>query len=166
MTSIAALQTAVTAATFAAVFVALYVAHGVGDHWVQTHHQACSKDGPGWAGRLACARHVLTLTLTKAVALAAVVFLLDLPASVAGLLLGLGLDAATHYWADRRTTLKRLADRVGKAEFYNLGTPAHPDHPTTANGQYAPTLGTGAYALDQSWHLLWLGIAALLIATV
>jgi len=27
-----------------------------------------------------------------------------------------------------------------------------------------PTLGTGAYALDQSFHIFWLIIAALLIA--
>ncbi|MEU3986362.1 transcriptional regulator, partial [Streptomyces sp. NPDC026672] len=28
------------AAVFAAVFVALFIAHSVGDHWVQTSHQA------------------------------------------------------------------------------------------------------------------------------
>lgn len=76
------------------------------------------------------------------------------------------IDAATHYWADRRTTLKRLADRCGKAEFYSLGTPTHAGHPVTAKGEYAPTLGTGAYALEQSWHILWLFVAALLIAAV
>jgi hypothetical protein len=31
-----------SAAVFAAVFVALYVGHTVGDHWIQTHHQACT----------------------------------------------------------------------------------------------------------------------------
>ncbi|MFI0925129.1 transcriptional regulator [Streptomyces sp. NPDC021012] len=166
MNSIAALQSAITAATFAAVFVALYVAHSVGDHWVQSSCQAATKGQPGWTGRFACGRHVLGLTLTKLVVLLPVALVLDLPLTVLGTILGLGLDAVSHYWADRRTTLKRLADRVGKAEFYSLGTPAHPGHPTTANGEYAPTLGTGAYALDQSWHLLWLGVAALLIATV
>lgn len=154
------------AATFAAVFIALYIAHSVGDHWVQSSCQAATKGAPGWTGRAACARHILGLTATKAVVLAPVALLLDLPLTVAGLALGLGLDAASHYWADRRTTLAKLARTCGKAEFYSLGTPSHPAHPVTAEGTYAPTLGTGAYALDQSWHILWLGIAALLIATV
>ncbi|MEU3522012.1 transcriptional regulator [Streptomyces sp. NPDC006654] len=154
------------AATFAAVFVALYVAHTVGDHWVQSSCQAAAKGGPGWTGRLACGRHVLGLTLTKAVLLVPVVLVLGLPVTALGLVLGLGLDAASHYWADRRTTLARLARTCGKAEFYSLGTPAHPAHPVTAEGTPAATLGTGAYALDQSWHMLWLGVAALIIAAV
>ena len=155
-----------SAAVFAATFAALYVAHSVGDHWVQSSCQAATKGQPGWTGRLACGRHVLGLTLTKLVVLVPVVLVLGLPVTALGLVLGLGADAVSHYWADRRTTLKRLADRCGKAEFYALGTPAHPGHPTTAKGEYAPTLGTGAYALDQSWHMLWLLIAALLIASV
>jgi hypothetical protein len=154
------------AALFAAVFIALYVAHSVGDHWVQSSCQAATKGQPGWTGRLACGRHVLGLTLTKAVVLVPVVLVLDLSVTALGVALGLGLDAASHYWADRRTTLKRLADRCRKAEFYSLGTPTHPGHPTTAKGEYAPTLGTGAYALDQAFHHFWLLVGALLIATV
>ncbi|WP_329449415.1 transcriptional regulator (plasmid) [Streptomyces sp. NBC_01426] len=157
---------ATAAVVFATVFIALYVAHSVGDHWVQSSCQAATKGRPGWVGRAACTRHVLSLTLTKAVMLAPVVFLLDLPVTATGLLIGLGLDAGSHWWADRRTTLARLAQACGKAEFYSLGTPTHPAHPVTAEGAYAPTLGTGAYSLDQSWHILWLGIAALLIATI
>ncbi|OEV11336.1 transcriptional regulator [Streptomyces nanshensis] len=151
---------------FAAVFVTLFIGHSVGDHWVQSSCQAARKGGSGWSGRLACARHVAGLTVTKVLVLAAVVFTLDLPVTAAGLALGFGLDAASHYWADRRTTLARLATLVRKDEFYSLGTPAHPAAPATADGSYAPTLGTGAYALDQSWHILWLGIAALIIAAL
>ncbi|MEV6535930.1 transcriptional regulator [Streptomyces sp. NPDC051639] len=154
------------AAVFAAVFVALYVAHSVGDHWVQTSHQAAEKGRPGWVGRLADARHVLGLTITKGIALAAVVLVLDIPVTVTGLVAGLGVDAVTHWWADRRTTLAWLAKVTGKTEFLSLGTPAHPAHPVTADGRYAPTLGTGAYALDQSFHHLFLGIAALFIAAL
>ncbi|MCX4664915.1 DUF3307 domain-containing protein [Streptomyces uncialis] len=154
------------AATFAAVFIALYVAHSVGDHWVQTSHQAAHKGAAGWVGRLADARHVATLTATKSIVLAPVVWLLDLDLSVLGLLLGFGVDAVTHWWADRRTTLARLAELTGKAEFYALGTPAHPAHPVTAQRGPAAHLGTGAYALDQSWHHAWLLVAALLITTV
>jgi hypothetical protein len=155
-----------TAATFAATFVALYVAHEVGDHWVQTHHQACTKGGPGWAGRLACGRHVATLTLTKGVVLVPVALVLGLQVTVLGVLLGLGVDAVSHYWADRRSTLARLAKVCRKTEFHDLGTPDHPKHPVTATGAPAATFGTGAYALDQSWHMLWLLVAALLIAAV
>ncbi|MFF4856584.1 transcriptional regulator [Streptomyces rubiginosohelvolus] len=153
-------------ATFAAVFVALYVAHSVGDHWVQTSHQSATKGKPGWAGRLADARHVASLTATKLAVLLPVAGLLGLNLSLLGLVLGLGLDAVTHWWADRRTTLARLAKALGQSEFYALGTPAHPLAPVTAEGKPAAHLGTGAYALDQSFHHLWLLVASLIIATV
>lgn len=161
------------AAVFAAVFIALYVAHSVGDHWVQSSHQAAHKGEndrtPGQssrAGRIACTMHVLGLTITKGIALAAVVLVLDLPVTVTGVAAGLGIDAATHWWADRRSTLVWLAKVTGKAEFLSLGTPAHAAHPVNTEGGYAPTLGTGAYALDQSFHHLFLGVAALLIAAL
>lgn len=152
-------MTAVNAATFAAVFVALYVAHSVGDHWMQTSHQSAHKGRPGWVGRLADARHVATLTLTKVAVLLPVVWLLDLRLSVLGMVAGLGIDAVTHWWADRRTTLAWLAKVTGKGEFYRLGAPR-------AGMGDNPSLGTGAYALDQSFHHLWLLVAALVIATV
>ncbi|MGI5397935.1 transcriptional regulator [Streptomyces sp. CA-135486] len=147
------------AAVFAAVFVALYVAHSVGDHWVQTSHQSAHKGRPGWVGRLADARHVATLTATKVAVLLPVAWLLDLRLSVLGIVAGLGIDAVTHWWADRRTTLAWLAKVTGKGEFYRLGAlrAGHDDN---------PHIGTGAYALDQSFHHLWLLVAALVIATV
>ncbi|WP_330265374.1 transcriptional regulator [Streptomyces griseorubiginosus] len=147
------------AATFAAVFVALYVAHSVGDHWVQTSHQSAQKGRPGWVGRLADARHVATLTATKLVILLPVVWLLDLRLSVSGIVAGFGIDAITHWWADRRSTLAWLARVTGKGEFYRLGAPR-------AGRDDNPHIGTGAYALDQSFHHLWLLVAALVIATV
>lgn len=149
----------IAAATFAAVFIALYVAHQVGDHWVQTHHQALTKGQPGWAGRRACAAHVATLTLTKAAAVTLAAAVLGLHLAVAAVAAGLALDAATHYWADRRTTLAGLAGLLGKGEFYRLGAP-RPGHDD------GPHLGTGAYALDQSWHIGWLFIAALVITAL
>ncbi|MEU5543567.1 transcriptional regulator [Streptomyces sioyaensis] len=154
------------ATAFAAVFIALFVAHSVGDHWVQTSHQSATKGRPGWTGRLAGARHVATLTATKLALLLPVAALLGLRLSVLGLVTGLAVDAMTHWWADRRSTLAWLAKVTGKTEFYNLGTAAHTAHPVTADGKPAAHLGTGAYALDQSFHHLWLLIAALIIATV
>ncbi|MFB6942304.1 transcriptional regulator [Streptomyces sp. NPDC060286] len=147
------------AATFAAVFVALYVGHSVGDHWVQTSCQSGNKGKPGWTGRLADARHVASLTATKLALLVPVAALLGLDLSLLGLVAGLGVDAVTHWWADRRSTLAWLAKVTGKAEFYRLGAPrtGHDDN---------PHIGTGAYALDQSFHHLWLLIASVLVATV
>ncbi|MEV5483788.1 MULTISPECIES: transcriptional regulator [Streptomyces] len=116
--------------------------------------------------RIAGIRHVATLTATKLALLALVAALLGLSLSVVGLVVGMGMDALTHWWADRRSTLAWLAKVTGKAEFYSLGTGAHPAHPVTATGGPAAHLGTGAYALDQSFHHLWLLVAALIIATV
>lgn len=144
------------ASAFATVFVALYVAHSVGDHWVQTSAQSAAKGCPGWPGRLADARHVASLTVTKLVVLLPVVWLLDVHLSVPGLLLGLGVDAVTHWWADRRSTLARLAEALGLGGFYRLGAP----RPGCDDN---PSLGSGAYALDQSFHHLWLLVAALIV---
>ncbi|SPT59252.1 DUF3307 domain-containing protein [Actinomadura madurae] len=141
---------------FPAVFAALYAAHEVGDHWLQTHGQACGKGAPGWPGRILCARHVATLTAVKAVAVTVVALVLALPVNPYAVAAALAVDAVSHYWADRRSTLLALADRLGrrlvpgKGEFARLG-----------DGAAAPT-GTGAYALDQSWHIGWLLAAALL----
>lgn len=140
------------AAVFAAVLAALYVAHHVGDHWIQTHHQACGKGAPTWAGRMLCARHVATLTFTKVVVLLVTVAVTHLALSPVAVVAALALDAATHYVIDRRTPLARLAQLLGKKGFHDLG-----------DGMAAPT-GTGAYALDQSLHLLFLWVAALIIA--
>ncbi|WP_433516488.1 transcriptional regulator [Nonomuraea sp. CA-143628] len=147
--------------SFPAVFCALYAAHQVGDHWMQTHEQACGKGDPSPQGRFACFMHVLSLTVTKMGALLGLQFVTGLPFNNWTLMAGLLLDAATHYWADRSAyhkdrqvtvTLQRLANRLHKGDFYELGERA-----------IAPT-GTGAYALDQSWHVGWLFITSLIIA--
>ncbi|QXJ22524.1 DUF3307 domain-containing protein [Actinomadura graeca] len=139
-------------AVFSAGFVALYAAHAVGDHWVQRACEAAGKGAASWRGRWLCVRHVVSLTVLKAAAvtLAAVVLGLAVDPLAAGL--ALVVDAASHYWADRRSTLLALARRVGKGEFAALG-----------DGAAAPA-GTGAYALDQSWHIGWLFVAALILA--
>jgi hypothetical protein len=144
-------------AAVAAVFVALYSAHMIGDHWVQTHHQAQCKAVAGWAGRWADTKHVATLTGTKLVALTALFLTTGLRPPLWHLAAALMVDALSHWWADRRTTLAALAELVDKTQFYTLGTPraGHDDN---------PSIGTGAYALDQSWHIGWLFIAALIAA--
>jgi hypothetical protein len=175
------------AVTFAVLLPALLVAHNVADHWVQTGHQAATKGLPGWPGRWACAKHVATYTAVTAATVAVLWASFHLNISVWGFLAGQLVSAATHYWADRRTTLRWLADllehRMGKGWFYRLGQPRevtawtepingeehvvmleiHGDDPP---GWDNPSLGTGAYALDQAWHGGWLGVAAFVTALV
>lgn len=138
-----------TAVIFAAVLGALWVAHSVGDHWVQTHEQALEKGLPGWPGRVRCIQHVASLACTKLVALAVVVVVTGLELHVGAVAAGLLVDGISHYLIDRRTLLAELAERIGKADFYRMG---------------AGHLGSGAYALDQSSHHLFLFAAALIIA--
>ncbi|MFC4910919.1 transcriptional regulator [Actinomadura gamaensis] len=151
------------AVVFACVFIALYAAHELGDYWLQTHGQACGKGAAGRAGRLACARHVATLTAAKAVFVTVTGLALHLPLSLGWTAGALAADAVSHYWADRRTTLAWLAALLGrtlvpgKGEFVTLGAP-RPGHDDN------PTLGTGAAALDQSFHKVALFAAALLAA--
>jgi hypothetical protein len=146
-----------TAATFAAVFVALFVAHQVADHWIQTQHQADCKGRPGWPGRIACAAHVASYTATAVAALNAIHFGLALPLNPWQVAAGLAVSAVTHYIADRRAPLRRLAELTGAGRFYALGIPR-------AGRDDNPSLGTGSYALDQSFHYLFLFVAALVIA--
>ncbi|MGX4737160.1 transcriptional regulator [Kitasatospora griseola] len=159
------------ATRFAAAYALLRAAADVADHWVQTSHQAGTKgqhdhhEGQSSAaGRRACAAHVATYTATQAAALLVgshVVGMRLRPGRVAA---ALAVSAVSHYVADRREPLRRLADATGQGDFYALGTPAHPKRPTTADGTYAPVLGTGAYALDQAWHHAWETVAALIVS--
>jgi hypothetical protein len=137
-------MTTATPGALAAVFAALYAAHQVADHWIQTQHQADVKGQPGWAGRIGCAAHVLTYTLTALVAVLAVAWRTDLTLPPLPVATGLTVSALTHYLADRRTPLRWMADRLGK-------DPAWLER------------GGGLYALDQSWHIGWLFVAALII---
>jgi len=135
------------AGTFAAVFVALYAAHMVGDHWVQREKEALGKGGPGATGRYLAVRHVASLTLVKVVFLAAVWLVFAVSLHPVALVAGVTVDALSHVWADRRHTLARLARRVGKGGWW--------DHDPQA-----------PYLLDQSWHIGWLFVAAVIVAGV
>jgi len=146
-----------SAAAFAAYFAALFAAHQVADHWIQTEHQAAVKGQSGWVGRLACGAHVLTYTLTAVAAIGAMAVVCDLDPSLWRIAAGLAVSAVTHYIADRRTPLRKLAAAAGHTSFFALGAP----RPGRDDN---PSLGTGAYALDQSYHVGWLFAAALIIA--
>jgi hypothetical protein len=136
------------AAVFGAVFAAYFAGHQVADFWVQTSHQALCKGLPGREGRRACAAHVAVYTAVLAVFLAAAAGLLGLPASPGRAAAGLAAVAVTHYLADRRRPLERLARLAGKDEFWDLGD----------------GLSSGAAAMDQSFHVAVLFAAALITA--
>jgi len=119
-------------------YAALYVSHQLADHWVQTSCQAVGKGAEGWPGRIACAKHVAGHMVTSVVCLT-MLNLIGVHISPGAMAAGLAVVAVTHYWADRRAPLKKLATRLGKKRFYELGDPTQ-------------SLGTGAYALDQSFH--------------
>lgn len=147
------------AVTFAVVLPALLVAHNVADHWVQTNHQAITKGRSGHVGRTACAAHVASYTAVTAVVVGLLWLVFGLDVSPLGFVAGQIVSAVTHYWADRGALVAWLARQIRKTPFYVLGAPR-------ADRDDNPSLGTGAYALDQSWHWLWLFVAALLTATV
>jgi hypothetical protein len=167
---------------FAGIFIAFYIAHGIADHWLQTGYQAANKGRKDRTGVWACARHVASYT---ACTLALVLFVagtFELRLSWLGLIAGQVISAATHYWADRRFTLAELCETLGKGEFYRLGAPRevlamHDEtggavtlyEPCPSRAQVGwdnPSLGTGAYALDQWWHLGWLFVAAIVTVTL
>lgn len=136
------------AAVFAAVAIALGAGHHVGDYWMQTNAQARDKPLPNWRGRCACATHVATYTLTLAACVAVAGWWLALPLRPWWVACGLSVSAVTHYVADRRVPIRRLAAIIpGKLGFLESG-----------NG-----LASGAAYLDQSWHWFWLFISALVI---
>lgn len=137
----------------AAVFVAFYAAHQVADHWVQSSHQAARKGLPGWVGRWNCAKHVATYHLTVAAALFALAAATGWRPHGWSVAVGLVISAVTHYVADRRRPLHRLAEVLNRGEFLRLGVDPG-----------KPSLGTGAYALDQSWHIGWIFVSALVVA--
>jgi len=151
-----------TRATPGDIFAALFAAHNVGDYWVQTARQAAGKGAPGRSGRMACGRHVATMTACKALSLG-VLHASGRRISWRRASAALAADAASHYWADRRTTLAALAGRLdatvspGKGEFYRLGAP----RPGRDDN---PCLGTGAALLDQAFHVAWLWAAAIAAA--
>ena len=137
-------------ARFAAGYLTLVASHNVADYWAQTTYQANNKGRHGSVhenavGRRACLNHVATYTAATTSAIAGVNKGLGLGANWRGILVGQAISSASHYFADRRHTLRKLAEHTGRLEFYDNG---------------------GSASLDQSWHLGWLALAALATATI
>ena len=128
-----------------AAFAALFAGHWVGDHWAQSNHQAQTKGRCDTEGRRACAAHTATLTLCQIAALAVVALYADATFVLLNLVIGLAVNAASHYWCDRRSTLEGLAyalHKTGKHEYYRVGAPQ----------------------LDQAFHMAFLLLSAVIVA--
>lgn len=137
--------------------------HYVGDHWVQTSAQACEKalDRPGCnilVALYACAKHVLGWSTTVAVCIVGACWWLGLDLRPGWFAAGMALNAVSHFVADLRTPLIWLGGKLGRAGYI-----AHSQvHRGKAVEKTGP--GTALFHLDQSWHILWLAVSALVMA--
>jgi hypothetical protein len=127
----------------------LLVAHQVGDHVVQTDHQAAGKAGTGWPAMRAMAGHLGTYHALAAVLLVGVSYLLGLPLGPIGVLAGLGFSAFTHGLLDRRWPVRAILRASRSPKFAETTAPV-----------------CGMYTADQALHHLALLVSAVLIASL
>ncbi|MEV3921363.1 hypothetical protein [Actinomadura coerulea] len=109
---------------------------------------------------------MVSYTVCTSLVVAMMWTLFDLRISLFSFTLGQLISGVTHFWADRRLPLQRLAERVDRLHglrgesvgaFYRLGAPR-------AGKDDNLVLGTGRYALDQAWHWWWIFIASVVTA--
>ena len=152
------MPTPVDALVFATLAFASYPAHLLADHPFQPSQWAAAKGRCSHEGRTACAKHVAVVVAFQAAVVLAVVALTGLTVDPLAVAAGLVLTGWSHYWIDRRFTAAGLFAAIGKSEFASLGVP-RPGHDDN------PSLGTGAYRMDQDWHITWIAIVALVMAS-
>ena len=134
---------------FLVALAALVIGHQLGDHVVQTDHQAGGKTAPGAAGLRAMAGHLLGYHVTLGVALVGTTTLLGLPLSLPGVAAGLTFSAITHGMLDRRWPVRAILRAVGSERFAEATTPI-----------------CGMYLADQALHYGALLVSALLVASL
>lgn len=131
---------------FVVALAVLLVAHQIGDHVLQTDHQAAGKAGHGWPAVRAMAGHLFTYHVAAAALLVGTFAVLGLVVPTTGLVAGLAFSALTHALLDRRWLVRAML-RVARApRFAEATTPV-----------------CGMYHADQAWHYLALLVSALLI---
>lgn len=155
------------AARFATGYALLRAAAAIGDMWVQTDTCARIKGATDTnpvidhdeetgaeiavhgtrEGQLACLHHCATYTATQAAALLVGSRVLGLRLKPGRVAAALAVSFATHYVADRRRPMARLAEATGKKAFYDRLSPV-----------------CGQFELDQAWHHGWEAAAALILA--
>lgn len=147
---------------FAIAFAALFAAHQVGDHWFgQSHHEALHKGGVGdhsAEGRRCAAQHAIKMAVHSIAFLILAELATGTVFGTTQFIVAIAVNTASHYLIDRRWTLEWLANRTGKGDFYRLGNDT-----AKVDGTRAFHIGTGAYALDQSAHILFVFLSALIL---
>jgi hypothetical protein len=140
----------------------LWAAHDLGDHVVQTDHQAAGK-ATSWR---AMAGHLVGYHATQAAAIA-VLRSLGVRPSWRATAAGIAFSAASHAFLDRRWPVARLLEHTGSTNF------ARPQvRVVVAKGfESAPRpISTGVlplhgpYLADQALHHLALTVVALILA--
>jgi hypothetical protein len=132
---------------FVVALVVFNVAHQIGDHVLQTDHQAARKAEPGWVGVRAMAGHLLTYHLGAGGLLLGTFAVLGLPLTVTGVAAGLACSAVTHGLLDRRWPVRAMLRAVRASRFAESTSPV-----------------CGMYQADQAWHRLALLASALLVS--
>jgi hypothetical protein len=130
------------AADFGAVAAALWAAHDLGDHIVQTDHQAADK-ATSWR---AMTGHIAGYTATQIGALAAIRTLLGVRPSFRRVAAAVLFSAATHAIIDRRWPVKALLRATRSPRFAEMLTPI-----------------CGPYQADQALHHGCLLVSALVM---
>jgi Protein of unknown function (DUF3307) len=139
--------TPLRAVVFVVALVVLLVAHQVGDHVIQTDHQAAGKAGPGLTALWAMLGHLAGYHAVAAVLLVGTFAVLGLPLTWWGVLAGVAFSALTHAALDRRWPVRAILRRLGSPQFAESTGPV-----------------CGMYAADHALHQLSLLGSALLIA--
>lgn len=135
-------------ADFAAAFVALYAAHQVADHWIHVDwHDQAQALSPGDIGT--CIAHMILYIGYAAAALSLTSYFAGLHLHLPNVVIALALVAVTHFGPDRRYPLAHLITRLRRRRGPS------PDDPAVA---------AGTHLMEQSWHIGWIFVAALVIA--
>lgn len=172
------------AARLGATYAALMAAHDLGDHIVQTDHQAATK-ATSWTGM---AGHVGSYTVLQLAALAGLRRLTGVRPSWRRTLAAVAWSAATHAFLDRRWPVKRVLELTGSPGFARgqmtvpelvvlTETPVHADQRRARGVESAapalhgrlqeaqiPAPLHGPYLADQALHHGVLVIAAAILA--
>ncbi|MBM9622238.1 DUF3307 domain-containing protein [Streptomyces zhihengii] len=130
---------------FATVFVLLYLGHLAADYPFQTDHQAAHKADAGAEGWRANLAHAATHVASCGIALAVAVTVLGATISLPVALAALTWIGGTHAFIDRRWPVRWWMTRMRQTSWAEHGGAAH---------------------VDQTAHVLALGLATLALASV
>lgn len=136
-----------SALIFAVSLAVMYAAHSVADHvFGQTDHDAANKAKPGEMGWIALLSHVVKYHVVMVLMLAITFSAVDITVSTSAFVLAMSISFASHCLLDRRWPVKWILENTGAPEFAKMVSPVN-----------------GMYQADQSLHLFFLWISALVL---